>query len=126
MGIGKKNILLIDDVASVRSFIKTILEEKNYKVYEACDGQEGIEEYKKIGNIDLIITDIYMPRKSGLELIVELGREYSDVKTIVLTDGGKDNFLNESGVCEALGASYFIRKEMVKNKLIQLVEKVLS
>ena len=122
----KKNILVIDDSASIRSFIRFILEEANYKVCEACDGKEGIEVYKKSGNIDLIITDIYMPQKSGLELVVELKKENNDIKVIVLSDGGKNNFSNELGVCEALGATYFMKKNVIKEELIKLVEKVFA
>ena len=102
MDEGKKNILVIDDSATIRNFIRLMLEEANYKVWEACDGQEGSEAYKKYDDIDLVITDIYMPRKSGLEVVVELTKEYKDIKVIVLSDGGKDHFSNELGVCEAL------------------------
>ena len=126
MNDGKNTILVIYYSASIRSFIKFILEEANYSVCEACNGEEGIEVYKKLGNIDLIITDIYMPQKSGLELVVELRKEYKDIKVIVLSDGGKNNFSNELGVCEALGATYFMKKDLIKDELIKLVDKVFS
>ena len=122
----KKNILVTDDSASIRSFIRFILEEANYEVFEACNGEEGIQVYKNAGNIDLIITDIYMPEKSGLELVVELSEVNKDIKIIVLSDGGKNNFSNELGVCEALGATYFIKKDLIKDELIKLVDKVFS
>ncbi|WP_238916962.1 response regulator [Clostridium sp. YIM B02555] len=120
----QKNILVVDDSASVRNFIKLILEDANYNVYEASNGEEGIAVYKKLGNIDLIITDIYMPRKSGLELVVELREEYKDINIIVLSDGGKYNFSNELDICETLGAAYFIKKDLINNELIKLVNKV--
>ena len=123
MNEGKKNILVTDDSASIRSFIRGLLEEANYDVVEAGDGEEGIEVYKKTSNIDLIITDIYMPNKSGLELAVELKKMKKDLKIIVLTDGGKNNFSNELGVCEALGATYFMKKDLIKGELINLVDK---
>ena len=123
MNEGKKNILVTDDSASIRSFIRGLLEEANYDVVEAGDGEEGIEVYKKTSNVDLIITDIYMPNKSGLELAVELKKLKKDLKIIVLTDGGKNNFSNELGVCEALGATYFMKKDLIKGELINLVDK---
>lgn len=122
----KKNILVTDDSQSIRSFIRGLLEEANYNVVEASDGKEGIEVFKNSGNIDLIITDIYMPEKSGLELVVELREENKDLKIIVLSDGGKNNFSNELGVVEALGATHFLKKDLVKDQLIDLVNKVLS
>lgn len=123
--VDKKNILVIDDSASIRKFIRSMLEDAQYNVYEACDGQDGIETYKKIGNIDLVITDVYMPRKTGLEFVVELREEDKDIKVIVLSDGGENNFSNELGVCEALGAISFIKKDFIKDKLIQLVNEVI-
>lgn len=123
---GKKNILVTEDSASVRSFIRGLLEEANYNVLEASDGKEGIEVYKKAGNIDLIITDIYMPVKSGLELVVELKQYNQNLKIIVLSDGGKNNFSNELGVVEALGATCFMKKDLIKDELIDLVKKVLE
>ncbi len=89
MSSSQKNILVIDDSAIIRSFVRNILEDANYKVYEACDGEEGIELYKKCGNIDLVMTDIYMPKKSGLEVVVELQKKYKGTKIIVFSDGGE-------------------------------------
>lgn len=126
MDKGKKNILVVDDSATIRNFIRLILEEANYEVCEAADGEEGIEVYKKSGNIDLIITDIYMPKKSGLELVIELKNEYKNAKIIVLSDGGEKNFANEMGICETLGATYFIKKDLIKDELVKLVNKVFS
>lgn len=87
MSSSQKNILVIDDSASIRSFVRNILEKANYKVYEACDGEEGIEVYKKCGNIDLVMTDIYMPKKSGLEVVVELQNKYKGTQIIVFLMG---------------------------------------
>ncbi|WP_160691916.1 response regulator [Clostridium sp. C2-6-12] len=122
----KKKILVTDDSASIRSFIRGLLEEANYDIVEASDGEEGIKVFKKEGNIDLIVTDIYMPVKSGLELVVELKEEFRDLKVIVLSDGGTYNFSNELGVVEALGATHFMKKDLIKDKLVELVNKVIS
>jgi len=120
----QKNVLVVEDFASTRKCIRLILEAANYNVCEASNGEEGIEVYKKSGNIDLIITDIYMPKKSGLELVVELRKKNKDIKVIVLSDGGESNFSNELGVCETLGATYFIKKDLIIVELIKLVNKV--
>ena len=120
----QKNVLIVDDSKSIRTFVRLILENADYNVCEASNGEEGIEVYKKLDNIDLIITDIYMPKKSGLELVVELREEYKDINVIVLSDGGENNFSNELGVCEALGATYFIKKDLINDELIKLVNKV--
>lgn len=122
----QKNILVVDDMVSIRKFIRGILEENNYNVFEAIDGEDGIKVFEKYGKIDLIITDVYMPIKSGLELVVELRERYKDLKTIVLSDGGENNFSNELSVVEALGATHFMKKDFIKDKLIGLVKEILS
>jgi len=121
-----RNVLVVDDSPSIRTFIRLILENANYSVCEASNGEEGIEVYEESDNIDLIITDIFMPIKSGLELVVELREEHKDINIIVLSDGGKNNFSNELGVCEALGATYFIKKDLIRDELIKLVNKVFA
>jgi CheY-like chemotaxis protein len=121
----QKNILVIDDAVSIRKFIKVMLEEANYKVYEAGDGEEGIELFRSLGNIDLVITDVYMPKKTGIEVILELERDYKDTKIIVLSDGGEYKFNNQLNLCESLGAICFMKKELVKEALVELVNRVL-
>ena len=121
----KKKILVTDDSASIRSFIRFILEEANYEVCEACNGEEGIEVYRKAGNIDLVITDVYMPKKTGIEVIIELQKEYKNTKIIVLSDGGEHNFNDELGLCESLGAVCFMKKDLIKDSLVELVKRVL-
>ncbi|AGF56308.1 MULTISPECIES: response regulator [Clostridium] len=122
----EKNILLIDDSASIRMFIRGLLEDENYNVYEAINGEDGLVKFKELGNIDLVITDIYMPKKSGLEFVVDLREKDKQTKVIVLSDGGQYNFSNELGVVEALGATTFLKKDLIKDELISKVKEIIS
>ncbi|GAA0732355.1 response regulator [Clostridium oceanicum] len=126
MDINKKNILVVDDSQSVRNYMKMILERAKYRVFVAKDGQEAIDIYRKYKCIDLVVTDIYMPRKTGGDLIMELKKENNNIKIIAFSDGGKYNFSNESGECESIGATYFIKKENINNELVDLVNKIFS
>jgi two-component system chemotaxis response regulator CheY len=119
-----KSILVVDDVSSIRAFIKLLLQD-NYNVTEAANGEEGINLYKS-GHFDLVVTDVFMPLKSGLELVVELKKEHPDAKIIVLSDGGKDNFSNDLEICEALGASWFLKKSLIKDELLGTINKILN
>lgn len=125
MNTEKKNILVVDDVGSIRAFIKDLLEEANYVVTEAKDGEEAIEIYRQ-NKIDLIITDVYMPIKGGLEAIVELRKEFPDAKSIVLSDGGDAHFENNRQICEALGANHFLSKSLIKEKLLTFVKELIG
>ena len=67
-----------------------------------------------------------MPQKSGLELVVELREENKNIDIIVISDGGENKFSNELGVCEALGATYFMNKDSIIDELIKLVNKIFA
>ncbi|WP_160693460.1 response regulator [Clostridium sp. C2-6-12] len=122
----QKNILVAEDNPSTRKLIKLILEKASYNVSEASNGEEAIDIYNALGDIDLVITDIYMPKKTGLELVVEIRKENKDISIIIFSDGGENNFSNELGVCEALGATYFMKKELILDDLVKLVDKIFS
>lgn len=69
----KGRILLVEDDETFRSFVQTILEDEEYEVRIARDGREG-EQLLAKENFDLVITDLKMPGKSGLDLFVKPGR----------------------------------------------------
>ena len=71
------NVLVVDDSATVRVFLKSILNSLNHVVFEARNGEEAIEMYKK-NNIDLISMDIEMPGMNGY-LVSKIIREYESV-----------------------------------------------
>ena len=73
----KKIALVVDDTSYIREDIKDILEEQGYKVYEASDGLEAVEMYKKV-NPSVVTMDINMPRMHGLkaaQVITDLDKE---------------------------------------------------
>jgi len=82
-----ESILIIDDEAQIRSMIRLILEREGYVVMEAPDGTEGIRQFREKPT-DLIITDIIMPNKDGIGMIIELKKEFPGVKIIAMSGGG--------------------------------------
>ena len=72
-------ILIIDDDDQIRDVIRRMLEPAGHEVVEAVDGADGIRIYRE-RPADLIITDLIMPKKEGVELIMELKMEFPDVK----------------------------------------------
>jgi CheY-like chemotaxis protein len=83
-----KRILVIDDEIQMRQMLKQTLERAGYEVIEAPDGREGIELFKEKPT-DLIITDLIMPEKDGMETVIELKREFPDVKIIAISGGSR-------------------------------------
>ena len=74
-----ENILIIDDETPIRSMVRLILERAGYTVREAQDGIEGIRVFRETP-ADLIITDLIMPNKDGIGMIIELKKDFPAVE----------------------------------------------
>ncbi len=81
------HILIIDDEHQIRSMLRKVFESEGYIVTEASNGMEGLKCYYE-NPADLIITDILMPDKEGLETIMALKKENPDAKIIAMSSGG--------------------------------------
>lgn len=83
-------VLICDDEPMLKELIATSLEEKGFEVFQAKDGQEGIEVFQDYhANIQLIITDLTMPRVSGGEFIKAAQELDPSVKSIIMTGFSK-------------------------------------
>ena len=78
-------VLVIDDEPQIRSLVKRFLSQAGYDVDQAGDGLDGVKEMKE-NPADLMITDILMPKKEGLETIREI---YPECKTIAMSGGSQ-------------------------------------
>ena len=83
-----KRILVVDDEDEIRMMLRQILEMEGYEVSDAANGRMAVNLFRN-DPTDLIITDIIMPEKDGIETITELRRDYPDVKIIAITGGGR-------------------------------------
>jgi CheY-like chemotaxis protein len=121
-----RRILVIEDDAEVRSLYKRILEQAGHEVLEAPDGNVGIRLFKA-HNPELIITDIIMPEKEGIETIMELRRDYPAVKIIAVSGGGQ---AAAGSMCLALakrlGADRTLPKPFSRQDLLSVVADVLG
>jgi DNA-binding response OmpR family regulator len=85
-------ILVADDEVMIRNLVTLLLQEEKYIVLSASDGQEGLELSRRYpGTIDLVITDVEMPRLNGMNLCAHLLEERPGIKVIVMsgTDMGE-------------------------------------
>lgn len=81
-------ILIIDDSDPFRKLLREILEREGFDVSEAANGDLGIREFHRM-HTDLVITDIVMPEKEGIQTIRELKRDVPGVKIIAISGGGR-------------------------------------
>lgn len=112
-------ILLIDDEVAFRSVLKQVLLNAGYDVVEASNGAEGIRYfYEKPA--DMIITDIIMPEKEGIETIIELKKAYPDVKLIAMSGGGWYGTEIDFDMAKKLGA-HTLNKPFALQELLDVV-----
>jgi DNA-binding response OmpR family regulator len=116
-------ILIIDDEHQVRRWLRTGLESAGYDVEDAPDGVKGLTAFKQ-RPADLVLTDIYMPEKEGLETIRELRRQNPELKIIAMSGGGiAGDFLPYA---KKLGAVKTIEKPFDTELLLETVREVLG
>jgi DNA-binding response OmpR family regulator len=80
-------VLLIEDNAEMRELLRTILEKEHYEVLEAADGEVGTQLFRE-QRPDVVVTDLIMPKKDGIETIRDLRKEWPQVKIIAMSGGG--------------------------------------
>ena len=121
-----KRILVIEDDVDFRTMLKLKLEHRGYEVVEAQDGKEGIQLYRQAPT-DLIITDIIMPEKEGIETIIELKRDYPDVKIIAISGG---SLRIDAEFClwyaKELGVPYTFTKPFDFKEFLSAVQELLA
>jgi DNA-binding response OmpR family regulator len=113
-------ILVIDDDPVARVTIQTILEEEGYSVTCAEDGRRGLAAFRE-SRPDLVVTDIVMPGKEGIETILELRSIWPDGPIIAISGGGrigKGDFLKMAKTC---GADAVLAKPFEPAELLALV-----
>ncbi|MFH2218502.1 MAG: response regulator [Pseudomonadota bacterium] len=118
-------ILLIDDDSKIRKLFIQKLAGRGYEIIEACDGKEGLRLYHE-NRPDLVITDLVMPEKEGIEMITELKREFPNVKIIAISGGGRnvqDAYLH---IAKSLGAERTFTKPIDWPELIKAVSELLG
>jgi len=113
----EKKILIVDDEESVRSILKDILESEGFTPDVAEDGEVAIQKMQK-QSYDLIITDLMMPKKDGLEVLKNAGQLYPDIVVLVLTGFGT---LESAIKSIQLGAKDYITKPF---NVIDLINKI--
>lgn len=118
-------ILIIDDEEMVRDVLKQTLEREGYEVEAAADGQHGLSLFQTWGP-DLVVTDILMPGKEGLETIRELRAEDPEVQIIAISGGGDRGDLNFLRAASMFGAVRTLSKPISRDDLLPMVRELVG
>ncbi len=118
----KLNILVVDDEPLIRKSLYEILRIEGYNVHMAKSGEEALELIEKT-TVDAVITDMKLPKISGLELLAEIKKHYPDIEVIIITGFGSI----ESAV-EAMkkGAYDYITKPLIDNEIKLIIKRIVE
>lgn len=117
-----KRILTVDDSSSIRALIRFTLEQAGYTVEEASDGEAGVTA-AYLGDFDLVITDLNMPGKSGLEFVQALRSDKRTLQVpVVLLTTQADAETKQ--LAKAAGASGWMTKPFQPERLLEVVAKL--
>ncbi len=117
-------ILIIEDEASIRRVLKKIIEDEDpsHKIIEAEDGAKGIKAAND-RSVDLILCDIKMPIKDGMEVLQEVIKEDHDIPVIMISGHGD---IQTAVECMKMGAYDYIEKPPDLNRLLNTIRNALS
>ena len=122
---GTETVLVVEDEAGVRRLMRKTLESFGYDVIDAADGLEACRMAEAFAEpIDLLLTDLVMPRMSGLELAHRIRQDRPEIQ-ILYTSGYTEGFVKQDADREELGGA-FIEKPFTRTSLARRVRDVLS
>jgi CheY-like chemotaxis protein len=121
----RTTILLVDDDESFRPMLHATLERCGYDVVAATNGNEALALYRQ-REVDLVITDLIMPDKEGLETIAELRREAPGVRIIAMSGGGRNTPNAYLHVAKQFGAAQVLPKPFSTQELLDAIHGALA
>jgi DNA-binding response OmpR family regulator len=118
-----RNVLVIDDEPVMRDFVRAVLEEDGHDVHVAADGAAGVRAFRA-HPFDLVITDLLMPEKEGIETSAELLQIDPGVRIIAIS--GAEHAATHFRVLKHIGVRAMLHKPFTAAELLSAVEKVLA
>lgn len=119
-----KRVLVVEDDRAIREMCTVILEGENYTVLKAVNGKDATKILDEESDIDLIITDIIMPEKEGIQFIREIKRTYPDIKILAISGGGAIDAKQYLELAQNLGADSILEKPFDDQDLMDAINKI--
>ena len=117
-------VLVIDDEQLARFTVREILETAGHDVVEAKNGGQGLA-YQNADSFDIVVTDIIMPEKEGVETIIEMKRDFPDLPIIAISGGGRTRNLDFLEIAKQYGADSVLAKPFSEEELLSAVDACL-
>lgn len=120
-----QRILIVDDDPGIRRTLQSLLSRAGYQVMQAGDGTEAIRLWRD-QEADLVITDLHMPQKDGIQTIIELLSHTPGTRIIAMSGGGQTKRLDLLGDATLLGAVLTIEKPFTIAEMMTMVDRALQ
>lgn len=121
--MASSSILVVDDEPGIRELLCLMLESEGYNVTAAQDGLEA-SKLMAAKPVDIVITDLLMPERDGLEFIAEIRKKFPAVRIIAMSGGGhiaRDSYLK---IAKNFGAHFLLEKPFTQAVVLAAVESV--
>jgi DNA-binding NtrC family response regulator len=120
-----QRILIVDDDPGIRRTLQSLLSRAGYQVMQAGNGTEAIRLWRD-QEVDLVITDLHMPEKDGIQTITELLSHTPGTRIIAMSGGGQTKRLDLLGNATLLGAVLTIEKPFTIAEMMTMVDRALQ
>ncbi len=119
----KRHILVVDDDVDFREFVTDLLESRGFIVYKAENGKKGVDIVKE-EKVDIILTDMIMPEREGVETIMEVKIIHPEIKIIAMSGAmRRETYLQ---IADGLGADATLSKPFKKQEMFDAIEGLYS
>lgn len=119
------HILVIDDEQGMREAMQKILTRAGHQVSLASNGREGLA-HVTISPPDLVVTDVFMPEKDGIETTIALRKSYPQMKIIAISGGGRSSNFDFLEIAKKMGADAVLQKPLRMADLLEQVTRLLG
>lgn len=116
-------ILVVDDSATARFMVSSALKQGGYQVIEAAHGEDGLAKLAEHPDVALVVADVNMPWKDGMEMLRDMraDKRFASTPVVFLTTEGNAEKISEA---RTLGAAGFLIKPMNPQNLLTVVKKI--
>lgn len=116
-------ILLVEDEIPVRRYLSNLLRSRGYRIFEAHDGADALALIERVGQVDLLLTDVMMPRMDGPTLAAELSRRQPELKILFISGYTGAHVVQEGLIREE---DEFLQKPFTPDELIGRIQRVIG
>jgi CheY-like chemotaxis protein len=118
-------ILLVDDEAAMRELLTLVLELDGHEVLSASNGNDALDALAQ-GNFDLVLTDLVMPVRDGIDTIKEIRQRFPQLRIIAMSGGSRNNAGDALETARQIGATRTLQKPFSNQQLLETTREVLA